>query len=112
MKVLICQPMNGRNTEEILKERRKIIDNFNKLHIDVIDSYFTEEVEGYNNPGLYYLAKTIDLMGKEADAVYFAEGWRFYRGCRIERKICEEYGILILDEEFFNPHSDAQIKRI
>lgn len=33
MKVMISQPMNGRNQEDISKERQDIIENFNKMHI-------------------------------------------------------------------------------
>ena len=34
------------------------------------------------------------------DAVYFDDGWEKARGCRIERNICNEYDIKILDESF------------
>ncbi len=114
MKVLISQPMNGRKTEDVLKQRRQIIERFEKIHIDVVESYFDEEVEGYQTPALFYLAKTIDMIGKDVDAVYFAEGWQQARGCCIERKICEMYDILILDESFFqvNRPNGIQIKRI
>ena len=35
------------------------------------------------------------------EAVYFDDGWEKARGCRIERNICNEYDIKILDESFF-----------
>lgn len=44
MQVMISQPMNGRNQEEIKKERQDIIEKFNKMHIEVINTLFTEEV--------------------------------------------------------------------
>lgn len=113
MKVMISQPMNGRPEHEILKTRRELIEKFEKIHIDVVDSYFNEEVKGYQTPALYYLAKTIDMIGKEVDAVYFVEGWQQCRGCIIERKICEYYDILILDDKFFKLSDNyPQIKRI
>ena len=40
MKVMISQPMNGRNQEEIKKERQDIIEKFNKMHIEVINTLF------------------------------------------------------------------------
>ena len=60
---------------------------------------FKEEAVGYNHPGLFYLAKSIDAMAN-VDAVYFAENWSTARGCRIERKICENYGVKALESDF------------
>ena len=44
MKVMISQPMKGRSEEEIKKERQNIIEKFNKMHIDVIDTLFTDRI--------------------------------------------------------------------
>ena len=55
----------------------------------------------YNHEALYYIAKSIDVIGK-VDAVYFAYDWQTARGCRIERKICQEYGIKILEYDFLD----------
>ena len=48
----------------------------------------------------------------DVDAVYFVDGWQSARGCRIERKICEEYDIMILDNSFFNKQTitNSEIK--
>lgn len=75
MKVIISQPMNGREYEDIKKERDEIAKKFEKMHIEVIDTLFKEdpdESEGYTQPGLFYLAETVDSMGK-ADAIYFVD---------------------------------------
>lgn len=53
----------------------------------------------YNKPALYYLAKSIDMIGK-VDAVYFAKEWSYARGCQIERLICKSYDVKILDDNF------------
>ena len=63
------------------------------------------DAETYNHPALYYIAKSIDVMGK-VDAVYFAYDWQTARGCRIERKICQEYGIKILEYDFLDEIKD------
>lgn len=104
MKVMISQPMNGRKNEDIERRRQEIVKKFAKLHIDVENTLFNEEVnnEAYNHPAMYYIAKSIDAIGK-VDAVYFTKDWREARGCRIERMICSEYGIKILDEDFLYP---------
>lgn len=105
MTVMISQPMNGKTNDQIKKEREEVIEKFNSLHIDVINSIIDEtaDPETYNeyHPALFYMAKTIDFMA-QVDAVYFMKGWEEYRGCRIEREICKEYDVKILDESFFD----------
>ena len=100
MKVMISQPMNGRSEEEIQRERKEIIGKFNKMHIEVIDTIFTEEPPENNNTGVYYLGKSIQEMSK-VDALFMCNGWREARGCRIERQVAQEYGIKVLYEDFF-----------
>ena len=100
MKVMISQPMNGRNQEEIKKERQMIVDKFNKMHIEVIDTLFTEEAPQDCNVAVYYLGKSISAM-KDIDAIYMCDNWINARGCRIENRVAREYGIKILDKDFF-----------
>lgn len=100
MKVMISQPMNGRNEEEIKKEREEIIRKFNKMHIDVIDTLFTEEAPADCNIAVYYLGKSISAM-KDIDALYMCDNWFNARGCKIENQVAREYGIKILDKDFF-----------
>ena len=89
-----------------LKER------FANLHIDVIDTLFTEEApEDYYNYSLYYIAKSIDAMGK-VDAVYFTKDWRSSRGCRIERMVAKEYGVKILDWDFLEEDKEESVKEL
>lgn len=100
MKVMISQPMNGRNEEEIKKERQDIIEKFNKMHIEVINTLFNEEVPDNCNAAVYYLGKSISAM-KDIDALYMCNNWFNTRGCRIENQVAREYGIKILDKNFF-----------
>ena len=99
MKVMISQPMNGRNEEEIERERNEIIEKFNKMHIEVIDTYFEEEAPENCNKGIYYLAKSIDAM-KDIDALFMCKNWQLARGCRIENQVAKEYRIKILTYDF------------
>ena len=101
MKVMISQPMRDREEEDIKKERQQIIEKFNKMHIEVIDTLFTEEAPKDCNVALYYLGKSIDAM-KDIDALCMCENWSDNRGCRIEREVAKEYGIKILDKSFFS----------
>lgn len=99
MKIMISLPMYGRKDEEVIERINELKEKFSILHIDVVDSFLNEPCpEGTNKPGVYYLGRTLMKFLSNVDAVYFDEGWEEARGCRIERKICEEYGILILDD--------------
>lgn len=104
MKVMISQPMNGRNQEEIKKERQNIIEKFNKMHIEVINTLFTEEATDNCNVAVYYLGKSISAM-KDIDALYMCDNWINARGCRIENQVAREYGIKILHKDFFTNNS-------
>lgn len=100
MKVMISQPMKNRTEEDIREERKHIIEKFNNMHIEVIDTIFIEEAPEDNNVGIYYLGKSIQEMSK-VDALFMCDGWREARGCRIEYLVAREYGVKILYEDFF-----------
>lgn len=51
-------------------------------------------MESMNDLG--YLGMSLILLSK-ADAAVFAEGWENSKGCRIERRCCEEYSIDVVD---------------
>lgn len=111
MKVMISQPMSGVPDSEVRKIQNELKEKFGKYHIEVVDSFLTEEVEQSNNPGVFYLGRTLTNFMHDVDAVYFVKGWQSARGCRIEREICKEYGIMILDETFFKQENEVHIKR-
>lgn len=100
MKVMISQPMKNRTDEDILEERKHIVERFKNMHIEVVDTFFKEEIPEYYNAGVYYLGKSIKELSK-VDAIFMCDGWREARGCRIERQVAEDYGIKILYEDFF-----------
>ena len=102
MKVMISQPMNGIPDSEVRKIQNELKEKFAKYHIEVVDSFLTEEADtNLRNQGVFYLGRTIQKFLSDVDAVYFVNGWEKARGCRIERNICNEYDIKILDESFF-----------
>ena len=98
IKVFISQPMKGKSDEEI-KLTRSIIERIvqKKLNneADIIDSYFEDYPcdQGHKNIALKFLAKSIDKL---ADADVFFQltdnGWA--RGCAIEERCADYYGII------------------
>lgn len=109
MKVMISQPMKGRTEQQIKEERKAIIDKFDKMHIEVIDTIFTEEAPQDCNVAVYYLGKSISAM-KDIDALYMCDNWREARGCKIENEVAKEYGIKILYSDFFENKPETNIK--
>lgn len=93
-KVFISQPMNGLSDSDIEKNRAAIIENLHKWYgeIEIIDSFIKETPPDNVNSGLWYLAKSLELLS-QADVAVFAKGWRTARGCQIEFKCAKEYGI-------------------
>ena len=111
MKVMISQPMRGKTEEQIREERKAIIEKFNNMHIEVIDTIFTDEPPKDCNVAVYYLGKSISAM-KDIDAIYMDDGWREARGCRIEHQVAKEYGIKILYNDFFVNKPEIGVRNI
>ena len=111
MKVMISQPRRGKTEEQIKEERQKIVEKFNKMHIEVINTMFTEEAPEDCNVAVYYLGKSISAM-KNIDALYMCDGWREARGCRVENQVAREYGIKILYSDFFENKPEIGVRNI
>ena len=100
--------MKGKNDDQIKGEmesiKKLIIEKYKSVfnEIEFIDS-FTEgagkeiQLKG-DAMGLWYLGQSLCKLA-EADAVFFADGYENFRGCRLERECAREYGIQCLDVE-------------
>lgn len=94
MKVMICQPMSGKNEEQIRQERDELINKIQEEGDTYIDTIFQDEVpEGYDIP-IYYLAKSIETIAY-ADKIIFMNGWDKARGCIIEHEVATSYDKII-----------------
>ena len=96
-KLFISQPMRGKTDGEIKAERAEIIKRGTAQfgEVEVIDSFF--ENAPHDARPLWFLGKSLELLST-ADCAYFAEGWKDYRGCRIEHECAFQYGINIVGE--------------
>lgn len=94
-RLFISQPMRDKTDEEIKAERTKIIEAATKEYgeVEVIDSFF--ESAPHDARPLWFLAKSLELLST-ADIAFFAEGWKEYRGCKIEHECAVQYGIEIV----------------
>lgn len=100
IKLFISQPMNGLSDEDVLKERDRAIKYAKKQlveDIEVLDSYFTEDVPEGVDSGLWWLGESIKLLA-QADVAYFVKGWNRARGCLIENECAFRYGVRRIEE--------------
>ncbi len=111
MKVMISQPMNNRTQEQIVEERKRIVDKLKKMHIEVKDTLFNEEVPSHYNAGIYFLGKSISAM-IDIDAIYMCDNWGQARGCRIEHEVAKQYGIKILYSDFFENKPEIGVRNV
>ena len=94
MKVFISQPIAGYGNNVIEEVRKNICRLFSIKNEDLIDNFNKTIPSGISikNDRVWCLGDSIRLMAM-ADLVIFAPGWEDARGCCIEHKLCEEYGI-------------------
>ena len=91
MRIMISQPMRDKTEQQIRDERKEIVEGLEVAGNEVIDTIFTEEPPKDVDARIYYLAKSIEAIGK-VDAVFFMRGWEKARGCKIEHQVATEYG--------------------
>ena len=99
---MVSQTMGGKTEKEILQTREKAVAALTEKGYEVLNTYFDYEEQdlkekGFENVPLYYLAKSLEEMSK-CDAVYFCQGWKNARGCKIEHKTAKAYGLNIIYE--------------
>ena len=99
LKIFISQPMRDKTDEQIEAERKRAIKNIQKQHpneeIEVLDSFFKNAP--HDAAPLWFLGKSFEILSK-ADVAYFIGEWQQYRGCKMEKTACEEYGIKTIAE--------------
>ena len=97
-KLFISQPMNGKTNDEISSERKKAIEIAKSIlndNVEVIDSWFKDAPHDVKPS--WFLGKSLELLST-ADVVYFADGWKNCRGCKIEHTCAVECGLQIIKE--------------
>lgn len=96
VKVFISQPMRGKTYDQIMDERRELVElleSSTEEPVMVIDSVFRDFEP--NTPPLVYLAESIRLLS-DADVLVMMPGWEKANGCVIERECALRYGIPIV----------------
>ncbi len=94
--LFVSLPMAGRKLSEIEDEMQACLAKARSMtgvKYDLVDSICPFETDS----PVYALGYAVCALSF-AQAAYFAPGWREYRGCQIERAICEKYGIRVIAE--------------
>ena len=97
--VFISQPMRDKTDEEILAERERLAEKARCAlgeDVEVLDTFFADYSPDAPYQGAAFLGRSLMELAK-ADAAIFGDGWEDYRGCRIEHRVCSDYGIPIVD---------------
>lgn len=101
MKVFISQPMRNIPNDEVLRIREEGKKKFLEIYKGKEEVEFISSFENdlpVNTPPLYFLGRAFEMMS-EADMVLLIGDWKNARGCRMEYKACEEYGITVVEIE-------------
>lgn len=104
--MMISQPMKGKTEDEITADRNRAIAfcdlyGFKFVNTRNTDDWYNPgamEERGVVNIPLCFFAKSVESMSK-CQLAYFAYGWEFARGCRLEHAVAESYGLVIIEEK-------------
>lgn len=103
---MISLPMKDITREEILDVWNRAKIQLEKKGYIVVSTIFPQSYADMEDP-LWLLSLTINKMS-DCEAVYFCDGWKHARGCRIEHMLAEEYGLDIIYAEDKEPITDEQ----
>lgn len=103
---MISLPMKDITREEILEVWNRAKIQLEKKGYIVVSTIFPQSYADMEDP-LWLLSLTINKMS-DCEAVYFCDGWKHARGCRIEHMLAEEYGLDIIYAEDKEPITDEQ----
>lgn len=98
-RLFISMPMNGLKTDDIrvkMNEIKKEVEEKLGEPLELINSIVVQDPpKDMKAIGAWYLGKSLQMMAN-ADCVYFADGFKEARGCKIEYMVAKEYGLTIL----------------
>ena len=98
---MISLPMKDITREEIMEVWNRAKIQLEKKGYIVVSTIFPQSYADMEDP-LWLLSLTINKMS-DCEAVYFCDGWKHARGCRIEHMLAEEYGLNIIYQEKEEP---------
>lgn len=102
--VFVSQPFNGVEKEVIFDRMIRIKENLKKItgcRVAILDNY--NHINVPDEAGrIWHLGESIKLLDK-ADLVIFSNDYDKAKGCKVERKLCQLYGIPYFHETLLEP---------
>lgn len=97
-RVFISLGLHNKSEDEVKATLKKSVEDISSIIGDDFIVVHNADCDGPENVGrLYYLGEAIKQMDR-CDAIYFADGWKDHKGCRVEYQVAREYGIKIIKE--------------
>ena len=94
MKIMISQPMAGKEYDAILREKEKTVRKLEAMGHTVADTVLTATPPEDGHVSLWYLSWALEKMS-QCDGVLFLHGWEYARGCKIEHAAAVAYGLKV-----------------
>ncbi len=107
MKVFASQPMRGLTSDEIndqLQDTKAWLREYFGTSVEAFNEYITREAPtGLHSGqvGIWYLMESLKIMSG-CDAVVMVGEWEKHKGCVLEYKIAQAYGIPVIVKEVPN----------
>lgn len=95
IKIMISQPMAGKTTEQIKKERQTAIKQLKQHFTEEITIIDTVIEDHEKKSDLQCFAESIMFLDK-ADCLAMFSGWEDARGCKLEHEIAKQYNKRII----------------
>ena len=98
-KLFISMPMRGLTNEEIkkkMKENKKLVEEILGEDLYLLESVFDANLGKSINIPVWYLGDSLKKLA-QADIVFFADGWKDARGCKIEHEVAKQYSIPMIE---------------
>lgn len=96
-KIFVSLPMRGIELDKIKQRQREIFEKFALPGWELLDTTSVDDSPDAIGNDLWYLGRSIQILGT-ADVIIFASNWKTARGCIVEKRVAEAYGIPTLYE--------------
>lgn len=96
MKIYVSIPITGHDIDDVREHADLIKGLLSRVGHNVVNPF--EIYAGKNPTYADYLCSDLRALA-DCDAIFLCRGWRFSRGCRIERNFAEEFGLQVMTEE-------------
>lgn len=96
MKIYISLPITGHDINKVRERADVVKASLSRQGYRPVNPF--DIYPGKNPTYADYLCSDLRALA-DCDAIYLCEGWKFSRGCRIERAFAQEFGLQLIYED-------------